>query len=88
MMATSARQLRYTRNIRVIRNRPNSGMNFLVASPVWRSSQASSQGVPTRRTALKGAWDCSRGSTSASMAESALSRSAADFTSRSSPTPK
>ncbi len=54
-MAARARHERYTRNTKVMRKIPKSGMNFFVDSPVWRSSQASSQGVPTRRMAVKGA---------------------------------
>ena len=45
----------------VIRKRPNSGMKRIVAAPVCRSSQASSQGDPTRRTCGEGSAGCLEG---------------------------
>ena len=51
MIAANVRHERYTIATSVNRKIPNSGMNFLVAVPVCRSSHASSHGFPTRRMA-------------------------------------
>ena len=72
----------------VIRNRPNRGMKCAVAAPVCRSSQASSQEDPTRRTSVKGPPLASRGSASLSIAANARSRSAGELTRSSSAMPK
>jgi len=75
-------------NTSVMRKTPNRGMNFFVDAPVCRSNQASSQGEPTRRIAVNGCPVAPMGSTFASMAASARSRSAGELTCSSSANPK
>ena len=72
----------------VIGKMPNRGMKRAVAAPVCRSSQALSHGDPTRRTLVIVPPGASTGRTSESIAFSARSRSARDFTRSSSAMPK